>query len=385
MSTHSGRDIHQVTFSSYVLHCERLSGTYCNGRLLTLSMGMTTESAKSLVPAAIALFIISWIAPPATAGDTLAQIKSRGTLRCGVSEGIVGFSTKDASGRWSGLNVDFCRAVAAAALGNAEKVTFIPLKASERFPALQSGVIDLLLRNTTWTLGREAGLKVEFAGVLFYDSEAFMVPKAGGARTIAELSGATICVEKGTTHERNLLDHFAANGLTVTPLIIDSAMEVVDAFFAGRCKAYMSDASQLAAARLRSPGGPQAFVILPDRLSKEPFAPAMRRGDADWVTLVRWVLFVLIAAEENGITQDNVRAMRQSARDPAVRRALGESTEFGRALGTDPDWGLRAVQSVGNYGEMFERNLGTHSPLNLERGLNRLWTQGGLMYAPPVR
>ena len=374
-----------MTFSSYVLHCARSSSSYCNGRLLTLSMGMTTESAKSLVPAAIALFIISWIVPPATAGDTLAQIKSRGTLRCGVSEDIAGFSTKDASGHWSGLNVDFCRAVAAAALGNAEKVTFVPLKASERFPALQTGVIDLLLRNTTWTLGREAGLKVEFTGVIFYDRDAFMVPKSGGAKTIGELHGATICVEKGTTHERNLLDHFAANGLTVTPLIIDSAMEVVDAFFAGRCKAYMSDASQLAAARLRAPGGPQGFVILPDRVSKQPFAPAVRRGDQDWVTFVRWVLFVLIVAEENGITQDNAREMREGARNPAVRRALGESTEFGRTLGTDPDWALRAVQSVGNYGEMFERNLGTHSPLNLERDLNRLWTQGGLIYAPPVR
>ena len=348
-------------------------------------MGIVAACRKILIPTVIALFVLTCVVPPATAGDTLAQVKSRGTLRCGVSEGIAGFSTKDASGRWSGLNVDFCRAVAAAALGDAEKVTFVPLKASERFPALKAGVVDLLLRNTTWTLGREASLNVEFAGVLFYDREAFMVAKTGGARSIAELNGATICVEKGTTHVQNLADYSVAQGLSVTPLIIDSATEVANAFFAGRCKAYMSDASQLAAARLRAPGGPQAFVILPDRISKQPFAPVMRRGDDDWVTLVRWVLFALIAAEENGITRDNVRAMRESARNPAMRRALGESTEFGRALATDPDWALRAVQSVGNYGEMFERNLGIHSPLNLERGLNRPWTQGGLMYAPPVR
>jgi len=322
---------------------------------------------------------------PALAGETLVQIKARGALRCGVSEGIAGFSTKDASGRWSGLDVDFCRAVAAAALGDADKAAFVPLKASERFPALQTRVIDLLLRNTTWTLGREAGLKVEFAGVLFYDGQGFMVPKAGGAQTLAELNGATICAEKGTTHAQNLADDFAAHGLHVTPLIIDSAAGVADAFFAGRCRAYTSDVSQLAAARLRAPGGPQAYVILPELISKQPFAPAMRRGDDDWVTLVRWVLFALIAAEENGITRDNARAMREGAPNPAVRRALGESAEFGRALGADPDWLLRALQSVGNYGEMFERNLGTRSPLNLERGLNRLWTQGGLLYAPPVR
>jgi len=347
-------------------------------------MALISAFAKLHLLLVSLLLAVTWAAP-AAAGDTLVQIKARGTLRCGVSEGIAGFSVKDASGRWSGLNADFCRAVAAASLGDAEKVTFVPLKASERFPALQTKVVDLLLRNTTWTLGREAGLKVQFAGVLFYDGQAFMVPKTGGARTLAELNGATICVEKGTTHQQNLADYFEAHGLRVTPLVIDSAIGVADALFAGRCRAYTSDASQLAAARLRAPGGPQAFVILPDRISKQPFAPVVRRGDDDWATLVRWVLFALIAAEENGITRENVRAMRESSPNPAVRRALGESAEFGRALGADPDWALRAVQSVGNYGEMFERNLGAHSQLNLERGLNRLWTQGGLMIAPPVR
>jgi general L-amino acid transport system substrate-binding protein len=347
-------------------------------------MGIANDSGKSLLPAAIALFILACIAPPATADDTLAQIKSRGTLRCGVSEGIVGFSSNDASGRWSGLDADFCRAVAAAALGNAEKVTFVPLRASERFPALKSGAIDLLVRNTAWTLGREAGLKVQFAGILYYDGQGFMVPAASGVKSVAQLNGATVCVEKGTIHERSLTDHFAAHGLKVTPLVIDSTARVADAFFAGRCSAYTSDVSQLAAARLRAQAG-QTFHILSEQISKSPLGPAVRSGDDDWLTLVRWVLFALLAAEERGITRDNVRAIRESTRDPALRRALGADREFSDALGIDPEWALRAVESVGNYGELFERNLGSHSPLHLERGLNRLWTHGGLMYAPPFR
>lgn len=340
--------------------------------------------ARLLLPAAAALLVLAWPAPSAAAGETLTQMKSRGTLRCGVSEGIAGFSEKDGSGRWSGLDVDFCRAVAAAALGDAEKVTFVPLRASARFPALQSRTIDLLARDTTWTLAREAGLDVQFAGILFYDGQAFMVPTASRVKTVAQLNGATVCVEKGTTHERNLTEYFAGRGMSVKPLVIDSAIEVVDAFFAGRCVAYTSDASQLAAVRLRASGG-RTFRILPDRISKEPLAPVVRSSDTAWLTLVRWVLFALIAAEENGITRDNARALGESARAAGVRRALGADAELGKALGTDPDWALRAVQSVGNYGEMFERNLGGQSWLKLERGLNRLWTQGGLMYAPPMR
>lgn len=347
-------------------------------------MGTTSESGKSLVPAAIALFIITWIAPPAIAGDTLGQIKSRGTLRCGVSNGITGFSVKDASGRWSGLEVDFCRAMAAAALGDAKKVTFVPLRASERFPALKSNAIDLLARISTWTLYREAGLKILYTGVLLYDAQGFMVPATAGVKSVGQLNGATICVEKGTTHEHHLVDHFAAQGLSVKPLVIDSAIEVADALFAGRCKAYSSDVTQLAVARLRAPAG-QIFDILPERISKEPLGPAVRSGDDDWLTLVRWVLFALIAAEENGITQENVRAVRESTKRLALRQALGADGGLGQELGTDPEWALRAIESVGNYGEIFERNLGSHSPVHLERGLNRLWTQGGLMYSPPLR
>lgn len=347
-------------------------------------MGIVNRYGKSLVPPAIALFIITSLAPPATAADTLAQVKSRGTLRCGVSNGIAGFSIKDPSGHWSGLEVDFCRAVAAAALGDAEKVTFIPLRASERFPALKSKVIDLLARLSTWTLSREADLKVQFAGILFYDGQGFMVPAGSGVKSVAQLSGATICVEKGTTHERNLTDHFIASGLSVQPLIIDSVSEVANAFFSGRCKAYTSDVSQLAITRLRAPAG-RTFDILPERISKEPLGPAVRSGDEEWLTLVRWVLFALVAAEEHGITHDNVRAIRETAKHPALRRALGADGGLSQALGIDPEWALRAVESVGNYGESFDRNLGSHSPLHLERSLNRPWTQGGLMYAPPIR
>ena len=318
----------------------------------------------------------------AAAGDTLAKIKNRGTLRCGVSEGIAGFSKKDAAGHWSGLDADFCRAVAAAALGDAAKVTFVPLRASARFPALQSNLIDLLVRNATWTLGREAGLKVQFAGILLYDGQGFMVPQESGVKSIAALNGATVCVEKGTTHERNLSEYFAARGLKVKPLVIDSTAGVAEAFFSRRCRAYTSDASQLAAVRVDAPGGAQAFRILPERISKEPLGPAVRAGDDDWLTLVRWVLFALVTAEENGVTRANVR---ERLHDPEVQRALGAAGEFSTTLGVDPDWVARVIQSVGNYGEMFERNLGRHSPLQLERGHNQPWTRGGLMYAPPMR
>lgn len=340
--------------------------------------------AKILFLLAAALSMAPGLNPSATAGDTLAQVQTRGMLRCGVSEGIIGFSAKDATGRWSGLDADFCRAVAAAALGDFNKVTFVPLRASARFPALRSGTIDILVRNTPWTLSREAELKVQFAGILFYDGQGFLVPSASGVTSVPQLNGKTVCVEKGMIHERILTDHFTAQAMRVTLLPIDSTAGVADALLAGRCQAYTSDTSQLAAARLRAPAG-QSFHMLPERISKLPMGPVVRSGDDGWLSLVRWVLFALVAAEEHGITRDNIRATRESTGNPALRRALGTDREFSDALGVDPEWAMRAVEAGGNYGELFERNLGAQSQLKLERGLNRLWTQGGLMYAPPFR
>jgi general L-amino acid transport system substrate-binding protein len=341
-----------------------------------------SSQTAALVAAALLAAQLACGPAQAAPGETLDQVKARGTLRCGVSEGIAGFSIKDAAGRWSGMDVDFCRAVAAAALGDAAKVTFVPLRASARFPALRAGQIDLLARNTTWTLEREAGLGVQFAGVIFYDGQGFMVPAKSGVKTPAGLKGAAVCVEKGTTSAQRLAGYAAELGLDFKPLVIDSAAGAADAFFAGKCGALTGDASQLAAMRLRAPGGPQAMAILAERISKEPLGPVVRAGDDPWLTLVRWVLYGLVMAEEYGLTQANVR---QRMADPALQRALGAGTEISRMLDVAPGWGMRTVLSAGNYGEMFERNLGRASPLKLERGLNNLWNKGGLMYAPPVR
>lgn len=326
----------------------------------------------------------------AQAGDTLNGIKARGELRCGISEGIAGFSEQDQTGRWTGLDADFCRAVAAAVIGDAGKVEFVPLKSSARFPALQAGRIDLLVRNTTWTLAREASFNVQFPAILYFDGQGFMVPKAAHIAKVADLRGATVCVEKGTTHIDNLVEYSDAQGLSVMPLVIDSASEVAAAFFDGRCKAYTSDASQLAAVRLRAPGGaggPDAFSILSERISKEPLAPVVLNSDPQWTTLVRWVLYTLILAEEHGITRDNVATRWPEIKQRKIRTwklAGGNEINYGQLMGATEDWGSRVIAAVGNYGELYERNVGRDSPLRIERGLNRLWNQGGLMYAPPV-
>ena len=321
------------------------------------------------------------VLPRVEAGEVLNGVKARGQLRCGVSEGIPGFSEQDADGRWRGFDVDFCRAVAAAVLGDPDKVELVPLLASTRFPALQTRRIDLLLNNTTWTLTREAVLKVQFPGILFYDGQGFLVPAK--IATLADLDGATICVERGTTHQRNLDAYFETKGWSVKPLLIDSAPEAAKAFFAGRCRAYTSDASLLAAMRLRAEDR-QAFVILPERISREPFSPAVWGGDPEWATVIRWVLNVLIFAEEYGVTRDNLDAVIAENRNPLVRRTAEEANIIARSLGIETGWGIRALRAVGNYGEMYERNVGRDSPLKIERGLNRLWNQGGLHYAPPI-
>jgi general L-amino acid transport system substrate-binding protein len=319
----------------------------------------------------------------ASAGDILARVQSNGVVRCGVSEGIAGFSIKDGTGRWTGMDADFCRAVAAAALGDSEKVLFTPLFASARFPALKANQIDLLARTTSQTLGREANIGTHFAGILYYDGQSFLVPTDSRAQQVRDLDGASICVLKASTHEVNLADYFKTHGLNYRPIIVESVPQARDEFFAGRCQAYTSDASTLASIRVEAPGGPGGFRILPERISKEPFGPVVNRGDEQWATLAKWVLLALIEAEERGITRENVRKVLETTTDPAVQAFLGAG--YAKALGISPGWVVRVVEAVGNYGEMFERNLGSQSALKIERGLNRLWNQGGLMYSPPFR
>jgi len=326
----------------------------------------------------------SLVAPEVRAGAVLEGIRARGVLRCGVSEGIPGFSQQDASGRWRGMDADFCRAVAAAALGDPEKVRFVPLKSSTRFPALKTGRVDLLLRNTTWTLSREVLLDVQFPGVLVFDGQGFLVPQASSIRTVRQLEGATVCVEKGTTHVQRLTDHAAAQGFAVQLLVVDSAQGVAEAFFAGRCAAYTSDASQLAAVRAHAPGGAEQFTILPDRISREPLGPVVASTDIQWITLVRWVIHALVGAEEHGMTSANVDAVLAGSNSAAWRLVSGQDSRIAAVLGVPPDWAVRAVRAVGNYGEMFERNLGSGSALGIERGPNRLWSDGGLLYSPPI-
>jgi general L-amino acid transport system substrate-binding protein len=279
--------------------------------------------------------------------------------------------------------VDFCRAVAAAVLGDPNKVEFIPLRTSARFPSLQTRRVDLLLGSTTWTLTREAVLKVQFPGILFYDGQGFMVPAAAKIDTLAALNGAKVCVEKGTTNEQTLDAYFKAQGWSVEPLVADSAPRAAEALFAGRCAAYTADAAQLAAMRLRAPGGPQAFAILPERISREPLSPAVWEGDSEWTTVVRWVLNVLILAEYYGATRDSPDAVAAGRVNP-WSGTTEEREHIAKAMGIPAGWARRALQAVGNYGEVYERNVGRDSPLKIERGLNRIWTDGGLHYAPPI-
>ncbi|SAK56663.1 extracellular solute-binding protein [Caballeronia hypogeia] len=335
------------------------------------------------VVGAVLLALLTWPMAVLPAGsETLAHVKARGVLRCGVSEGIAGFSQQDASGRWSGIDADFCRAVAAATLGDPEKVAFVPLRASARFPALRTGRIDLLARNTTWTLLREGTLGVQFAGVLFYDAQAFMVPAKSGVRALSALKGATVCVQRETSSQDNLIGYSKANALDLKPVVVASVAELEQAFLSGRCSASTADASLLAALRHRAPDGAATLAILPERISKQPQAPAVRDDDTAWLVIVRWVLYTLITAEELGVTRAN---QAEQVRDPVVTRALVPDAAVSATLGIEPGWTLRALSSAGNYGEMFGRNLGAASPLGMERGLNDLYTRGGLMYAPPMQ
>lgn len=321
----------------------------------------------------------------AEAGQTINKIRSTGLVHCGISEETAGFSFKDKNGRWQGLSVDFCRAVATAVLGNGEKVTFVPLITSSRFPVLLSGKIDLLAHITTMTFGREAGIGVRFPGVYFYDGQTFMVPRKSKIRKIENMNRAIICVKKGATHKANLEIAFQAKGLTYKPLVIDSLPEMKEAFFSGRCEVYTGDRSVLAGVQSSVPGGLNQFQILSENISKEPLGPVVRSDDEEWFALVRWVLLALVEAEERGVTSKNVRTLQKTSSDPGLSQFLNYSGNLGKGLGLKPEWVADVIAQVGNYGEIYERNFGDQSSLKIERGLNRLWTKGGLLYAPPFQ
>ena len=324
-------------------------------------------------------------AAPAHAGKTLDAVKARGQLVCGVHTGLAGFSQADAQGNWSGLDVDVCKAIAAAVLGDAAKVKYVPLTAQQRFTALQSGEIDILSRNTTWTLSRDASLGLHFIGTTYYDGQGFMVTTKSKIKSAKQLKGATVCVQSGTTTEKNMTDFSRANKLDLKPVVFEKIEAATGAYFSGRCAAYTTDASGLASVRNKEAKNPADHVILPDLISKEPLGPAVRRGDDEWFAIAKWVVFGLIESEEYGITQANVDKMVAESQDPVVMRITGKSEDTGKLLGLDKEWMVRAIKAVGNYGEIFERNVGPKTPLNLPRGTNAQWNKGGLMYAPPIR
>jgi general L-amino acid transport system substrate-binding protein len=314
---------------------------------------------------------------------TLDEVKAKGYISVGVNEGLFGFSKPDEKGEWRGLDVDTARAISVAVFGVPDKLKFVPLTAKTRFTALQSGEIDVLTRNCTQTLGRESALGLNFAQVNYYDGQGFLIPKKLGVKSALELDGATVCVLPGTTTELNVADYFRSNGMKMKPVVIESTPELAKAFFAGRCDVLTSDASQLASTRSVAPN-PADYEILPEIISKEPLGPVVRHGDDQWYDIVNFSVFALIAAEEMGVTSKNVDQMLTS-KDPKIQRFLGVSPGNGKALGLDEKWAYKIVKLIGNYGEIFERNVGPNTPLGIERGLNALWTQGGLMYAPPFK
>ena len=333
---------------------------------------------------ALAAAIGFGVAAQAQAGPTLDKVKQAGGIVCGVQTGVAGFAQPDSQGKYSGFNVDICRAISAALFGDAEKVKYVPLTAQQRFTALQSGEVDLLSNNTTWTLQRDTDLGFDFAPIVFYDGQGFMVAKKLNVKSAKELNGATICVQPGTTTELNMADYFRSNKMDYKPVVIEKIDEAVGAFFSGRCDAFTTDSSALAAVRVGRASNPDDYVILPERISKEPLAPVVRQGDDQWHDIVDWVIFAMMEAEEKGITQKNVDEMSKSD-DPSIKRILGVTPGMGKALGLDEKWAYNAIKLVGNYGEIFDKHLGLGSPLKLERGYNNLWTKGGLIYAPPIR
>jgi general L-amino acid transport system substrate-binding protein len=325
-------------------------------------------------------------APAAHAGKTLDAIKARGQVVCGVNTGLAGFAAADSSGKWSGLDVDVCKALAAAVLSDPEKVKYVPLNAQQRFTALQSGEIDVLARNTTFTLTRDASLGLSLTVTNFYDGQGFMVPVKSKIKSAKQLKGQTVCVQSGTTTEKNLTDYSKANNLNIKPVVFEKVEAATGAYFSGRCIAYTTDASGLSSVRSKEAKNPADHLILPELISKEPLGPMVRRGDDEWFAIVKWVIYGTMEAEEYGVNMANVDQMKASSTDPVVQRLLGGGNEdTGKLLGLDKDWMFRVIKSVGNYGESFERNVGPKTPLNLPRGVNNLWNKGGLMYAYPIR
>jgi general L-amino acid transport system substrate-binding protein len=315
--------------------------------------------------------------------DTLGDVKAKGYVQCGVTGGVPGFSAPDANNVWTGLEVDFCRAVAAAIFNDPEKVRYTPLTSQERFAALSAGEIDILSRTTTWTMSRDTDLGIKFIGTMYYDGQGFMVREADGIASALDLSGAAICIESGTTTELNAADYFAANNMEFNTVVFVDQDEVVKAYEDGRCDVYTTDGSALAAERSKF-AVPDDHVILPEIISKEPLGPVVRQGDDLWFNINRWTYFALLEAEELGVTSANVDEMLGSD-NPAIKRLLGVEGDFGTPIGLTKDWAYQIIKTVGNYGESFERNVGASTPIGLERGLNALWTNGGLQYAAPIR
>lgn len=318
------------------------------------------------------------------AADTLSVVKSRGYVQCGVTTGFAGFSAPNSKGHWQGLDIDMCRAVAAAVLGDAEKYKAVPLNSQQRFTALQSGEIDILARNTSVTQQRDTALGAIHAGINFYDGQGFLIPKAFGVKHATELDGATICLQTGTSNENTLADWARAHNVHYKPVVIEQFNEVVNAFVAGRCDVFSTDASGLASIRISRLPKPDDYVVLPELISKEPLGPFVRQGDDAWLNIVTWSLMAMLNAEELGVTSANVDDQRTSA-NPAVQRLLGATPGAGKNLGLDDDWAYRIIKQVGNYAQSYDRNVGMSSPLKIPRGLNALWRDGGIMYPLPIR
>jgi general L-amino acid transport system substrate-binding protein len=337
---------------------------------------------KSIMLGALA---VAGLTAASASASTLDDVKARGKLNCGVSSGLTGFSQPDANGVWEGFDVAVCRAVAAAVLGDSTAVEFVPLTTQVRFTALASGEIDILARNTTWTFSRDTDLKLDFIGVNYYDGQGFMVPKSLGVTSAKDLDGATVCIQTGTTTELNLADFFRANNISYEPIPIETNAEAQQQYLAGACDVYTTDASGLAATRatFETPGD---HVILPEIISKEPLGPVVRHGDNEWGDIAMWTLNALIAAEELGVTSANVEELSAAATtNPEINRLLGTEGDLGAMIGLDAQWAVRAIAAGGNYGELFEKNIGVNTPIGLARGLNAQWTEGGLIYAPPFR